>query len=302
MRRKITFILLLISLVLIFNNREKIMIYMTRTILAPKDITLNNKNDYFLEYEFEYVKNVDQVDPRNKKDLLDLYYTIINSGVSQFEFYCPEEYKDCLKDVKEIANNQDDLSNINGFVHPYNSFDVVETSYDSFGKVKLEIIKTYTDVEIKELNNKVIYLITNEVKDEKDKRKIIRIIHDYIINNTKYDKARTDYNIIEFDSSTAWGVFFENYGICSGYSDAMALFLNYYQIPNYKVATENHVWNAVYLDGKWLHLDLTWDDPVSDDNRDILDHTYFLIDNEKLKALNDAQHMYDEKIFIEVAR
>lgn len=300
MRKKITLLFLFISLVFIFNYREKIMIYMTRTILAPKEINLNNKNDYYLDYEFEYVKIVDKVEPKSKKDLLNLYYTVINNGVSRFEFYCPDEYKDCIKDVKEIANNQDDLSNINGFVHPYNSFDVVETSYDSFGKVKLEIIKTYTDLEISELNNKVVALIQNEIKDEKDKRKIIRIAHDYIINNTKYDKARTDYNITEFASNTAWGVFFENYGICSGYSDAMALILNYYNIPNYKVSTENHVWNAVYLDGKWLHLDLTWDDPVSEDNRDILDHTYFLIDNEKLKALNDAQHLYNEKIFIEM--
>lgn len=135
---------------------------------------------------------------------------------------------------------------------------------------------------------------------KKLKKNIIKIIHDYIIKNTKYDKERSDHNIIKYQSNTAMGVFFEGYGICSGYADAMAIFLNYYDIPNFKVASENHVWNAVFIEGKWLHLDLTWDDPIVSTGEDIIDDSYFLITTEQLKKLEDSQHHFDENVYQEL--
>ena len=105
--------------------------------------------------------------------------------------------------------------------------------------------------------------------------------------------------MIKYSSNTAYGVLFEGYGICSGYADAMALFLNYYHIPNYKVVSENHVWNAVYLDGNWYHLDLTWDDPVTENNTNIRLDNFLLITTEQLEQLNTGYHVYDKSIYLE---
>lgn len=301
MKKLITFIFLVGVLLATFTYRDDIVNYLVTKVRNQSEVNLEYKNSYFLDYNFEYVTNVNEFNIKNKDDLLDLYYTVINSGVSNFEFYCPQEYVDCINDVINIANNQDDLSNINGFVHPFNSFDTVETSYDSFGRVRLSIIKTYTDLEIVEINKRVQEIINEKVKDETDPKKIIKILHDYIINNTKYDKERTDNNVIKYSSNTAYGVLFEGYGICSGYADTIALFLNHYNIPNYKVVSENHVWNAVYLDNTWYHLDLTWDDPIINTGEEILDHTYFLITTEKLNELNDSQHKFDNTVFSELA-
>lgn len=301
MKKTITIILLLAILAVTYTYRNQILNIIIENVVNKNEISFESKNPYYLTYKFDYIKNVEELNINNKSDLLNLYFTIINSGINNFEFYCPSKYKDCIKDIVDIANNQKDLSNINGFVHPFNSFDTIETAYDSIGRVKLKIIKTYTDVEIDNLNQKISEIIVNEVKDEKDNKKIIKIIHDYIINNIKYDKERTDNNIIKYASNTAYGVLFEGYGICSGYADAMALFLNYYKIPNYKVVSENHVWNAVYIDNNWYHLDLTWDDPVLDNGKDTLNHDYFLITTEQLKSLNDTQHIFDEEVFSELA-
>jgi len=49
----------------------------------------------------------------NKQDIKNIIYTVLNSGVDEFTFYCPEEYKNCTKEVKEIANDQVILSSIN---------------------------------------------------------------------------------------------------------------------------------------------------------------------------------------------
>ncbi|MBO5375816.1 MAG: hypothetical protein J6A52_03090 [Bacilli bacterium] len=300
--KKLTTLVFLVGVLLAtYTYRDEIIGFLVAKVIDNSEVSLEYKNSYYLNYNFEFVKNVDEFDIKDKDDLLDLYYTIINSGVSNFEFYCPKEYTNCMQDVIDVANNQDDLSNINGFVHPFNSFDTVETSYDSFGRVRLSIIKTYTDLEIVEINEKIKQIVDDKLKNKSDKREIIKIIHDYIINSTKYDKDRTDHNIITYASNTAYGVLFEGYGICSGYADAMALFLNYYNIPNYKVASENHVWNAVYLDGKWYHLDLTWDDPILSSGEEVLDDTYFLITTEKLKEINDSQHRFDDTIFRELA-
>ncbi len=80
----------------------------------------------------------------------------------------------------------------------------------------------------------------------------------------------------------------------------MAIFLDLYNIPNFKVISENHIWNAVYINNKWLHLDLTWDDPVSKDGRNILDYTFFLISTNQLEKLERNQHQFDKNVFSEI--
>ncbi|MBR6253443.1 MAG: hypothetical protein IKR04_06385, partial [Clostridia bacterium] len=82
----------------------------------------------------------------------------------------------------------------------------------------------------------------------------------------------------------------------------MAIFLDYFDIPNYKVSSENHVWNAVMLDGKWYHLDLTWDDPIISTGEQIVDDTYFLITTEELKKQTDNQHHFDETVYTELVK
>ena len=271
MKRMFIWGFIFLSLGLTLNFKEEIL----EMIIKKNKVSFEYKNKYYLDYNFNYVKSVDSFEINNKKDLVNLYYTIINNGNTSFEFYCPNSYKSCISDIIYIANNQYYLSDVNGFVHPFNSFDTIETTYDTFKRVKVNIIKTYTDVEIEKLNAKVEEIARDVVKDVTDKKEIIKIIHDYIINNSKYDQKRAENNIITYASNTAYGVLFEGYGICGGYADAMALFLNYYKIPNYKISSENHVWNAVYLDGEWYHLDLTWDDPLTDSNDNVILHDYF---------------------------
>lgn len=302
MKKIIGLIFLLSILVGVYLNKTVIAKFIISNVVKMQTVSLEYANSYYVKYDFDYVQNVNDFDINNKQDLLNLYYTIINSGNETFDFYCPDSYDYCIEDVKELANNPTLLSTVNGYVHPYNSFDTVETIYDSLGRVNLVITKTYTDREIELLNEKVNEIVESEVKDTKDQRKIIKIIHDYIISHTKYDKERTDNNKINYLSNTAYGVLFQGYGICSGYADAMAIFLNYFDIPNYKISSENHVWNAVYLDGKWYHLDLTWDDPIVSTGEDIVDDTYFLISTEELRKQNDDQHHFDETIYTEFVK
>ena len=77
----------------------------------------------------------------------------------------------------------------------------------------------------------------------------------------------------------------------------MAIFLDKLDIKNYKISNEAHIWNLVYVNGVWVHLDATWDDPISEynANRD----TYFLISTEELEKLKDDTHKFDKNIYKE---
>ena len=255
------------------------------------------ENSYFLEDHFDYVEPYEKAEVHSMKEIMNSIYYLINSGVTKSERYCAKDYKNCYTDMEAISSDTNMLSILNNYVHPFNSFDSIIFNLDD-NIIKVEIKHTYTDEEIKELNAKVDEIIKKTITNEMSTKDKIKAIHDYIINHTEYDTLKTkNINDTTYHSNTAYGVLIEGYGICSGYSDAMKLFLDKLNIINYKISNDQHIWNLVYLDGTWLHLDLTWDDPVSDKN--ITRDNYFLISTKTLKELNDDVHYYDANIFKE---
>ncbi len=263
-----------------------------------KNVTIE-KNKYYRDYDFLYVQNTDDFQPHNKQDIKNILYTVLNSGVSEFSFYCPKDYDNCISDVKELGKDQIALSNINNYVHPFNSFKNISTQTDSLGKVKVEVEKAYSDSDIK-LVSEAVKNVEKEVFDDalstKDQ---IKAVHDYIIDNSKYDSNRTDNGVVEYKSDLAYGPLIEGYGICGGYSDAMELFLEDMNIKSYKISSESHVWNAVNLYDNWYHLDLTWDDPVTNTGIDLIEDKYFMISTSTLLDQEKTQHNFDSDIYLE---
>ncbi len=257
------------------------------------------ENSYFIIDHFSYVDDYEKAEVHSKKEIVDSIYYLINSGVSYSERYCAKDYTTCYQDMEEISSDTNLLSILNNYVHPFNSFDSIIFNFDD-QVIEIEIKHTYSKEEIGKLNQKVDQVIEENIQDNMSAREKIRVIHDYIINYTEYDTLKTK-NVKDttYRSNTAYGVLFQGYGICSGYSDAMKLFLDRLNIINYKISNDQHIWNLVYLDGEWLHLDLTWDDPVSDKN--ITRDNYFLITTKSLKSLDDEVHYFDSTVFQEAS-
>ena len=289
-------LMILAGLVMIRQDDIKTII---NTYLSPQKIDLGDKNEYYRDYDFNYVQNTDNFNPSNSQDVLNIYYTVINAGKTEFSFYCPKEYTGCLDDIQRLARNQDMLSDINNYVHPYNGFKHIEIQYTSSGQVDVLITRSYSEDEIKVINEKVNNIYSRIINENSDVIDKIKIVHDYIINNSKYDSGRSDYNMTTYKSDLAYGPLLQGYGICGGYSDAMALFLEKMGITNYKVSSDTHVWNAVLLDGKWYHLDLTWDDPVTSNKKDVLQHEYFILTTEELLSKEVKEHKFDRNIYLE---
>lgn len=297
-RNLISIIIILLGFYYIYDhnlfNVQEFIRDLRKEVIVPED------NQYKKELDIAYVQNTDQFIPKDKQALLNIYYTAINSGWDKLTFYCDESYKKCIKDVKTISQDNLLLSHLNSFVHPYNSYSNIYTTYYEDGKVSIEITRTYDEYMINKIDKKIEEIVEKQISSDNTIEENIRNIHDYIINNTKYDVLKTK-NIYDttYKSNTTYGVLFENYAICSGYADTMALFLEKMNIPNIKIATNKHVWNLVYIDDNWYHLDLTWDDSVTKDNEQMLSHTFFLITSDQLRDIGTEDHHYNIDIYAE---
>lgn len=264
------------------------------------DVSLGEKNAYYRDYDFSYVQNTTNFIPDCKQDLLNIYYTAINAGKEEFTFYCSKDYEDCISDLESIANNKDTLSMINNYVHPYNGFKHIETEYDNYGKITITIQKNYTESEIAEIEQALDKIEQNVIKENASTEENIKAAHDYIIVNSKYDIERRNNSILTYKSDLAYGPLLQGYSICSGYTDAMQLILERLNVENFKVTSENHIWNAVKLNNIWYHLDLTWDDPIVEFGPDVLSHNYYLISTHELLALDVTEHTFDQEIYSEL--
>lgn len=314
MNNKSTFLITIFCSILIFIitlNINKICSFLVNTLEENPKIIKENKSIYALNESFEFVSSTTDFTPLSKQDLKNIIYTTVDGGWNNFTFYCPNEYSKCVKDIMDITNDQEILTHLNNFVSPYNSFSNIKTTISDSGEITLNIKYLYTDDKINAINKKIDEVLKNNINDSMDDYEKIKVIHDYIINNAKYDVKRNNENISQYNSYIAYGPLIEGYATCNGYTDAMALFLNKLGYKNFKIATTpddknltGHIWNAVYLNNKWLHLDVTWDDPVSEDDKDYLLHKYFLITDEELKKADEGkvvvtEHNYLKNIYSE---
>ncbi len=268
---------------------------------GEQKVIINKENEFAKKNSYKYVQLTNDFVPYSYTDLLNIYYTVLNNGTETFTFYCPQEYTDCLDDVSSISKDDNILTHIASFVHPFNNFQGLKVKRNSTGEVTISITHLYTEEEIEKVSAEIDRIIKEIITPDMDDYTKIKTFHDYIINNTKYD-SNFDSNSPNNDSSKATGLLFNHLSVCGGYADVMAIFLSKININNFKVASDSHVWNAVYLNNEWLHIDLTWDDPVIlDSEENTLLHKFFLINTEALKAFETGNHNFDTTIYQEVA-
>lgn len=294
-----TTILFCILFIFCFTYKEDIVNFVMSSAVQNKEVTLPNDTEVnFNNYEFGFVKETNDFHVKNRQGILNVIYTVLNHGISDFTFYCDKSYDGCLDELENISRDQVLLSTINNFVSPYNSYERVYFKITTYGEVNMTTDKLYSDEEIRKIESKIAEFETTNIKDNMNVRDKIKAFHDYLINNSVYDKERAkaieNGNDSENNNShKATGPLIDGIALCSGYSDAMKIYLDKLGIPNYKISNSNHIWNLVYLNGEWLHLDLTWDDPVTTDGSNILLHRFFLITTDELMKLDKNGHDFN---------
>lgn len=286
---KLFFMFIVVLLVYIY--KDNISNFITDEIIYKGSNKVLTYNEYYLDNDYLYIQNIDTSSVNNYQEVLNMFYSIINSGDDSYSFNC--NYDNCIKDIKELINEKEIIANINNFVHPYNSFSSINIDVVSNGKINIKTKKVYNNDEITYINKYIDDFINSNISDSMNIKDKIKAFHDYIINNTVYDESNNS------KSYTAYNLITTGKSICGGYSDIMSIFLNTIGIQNYKITSENHIWNLVNLDGTWYHLDATWDDPVASDGKQYLIHNFFMISTEELLNLDKVEHNFDTKIYLE---
>ncbi len=124
----------------------------------------------------------------------------------------------------------------------------------------------YTSSNLAGYYNTLMAEVPNVPVDTSNRYNFIKSLHDYLADTVYYpDLSTSDYVMSAHD---AYGALIEGRAVCQGYSDAVKLVCDYYNIPCVCISgTANgggHMWNAIQMeDGKWYLMDLTWDDQGS---------------------------------------
>ncbi|ENQ3079815.1 transglutaminase domain-containing protein [Bacillus sp. WLY-B-L8] len=127
-------------------------------------------------------------------------------------------------------------------------------------------------------------IVNSIIKVGMDQNEKVKAVHDYVVKNVSYDTSLRSY--------TAYDALAKHSAVCQGYALLTYQLLKEAGIQSQIVTgTGNgqcHAWNLVNIDGKWYHLDTTFDDPVPDKQGRVT-YSYFNMSDEQMSK----DHQWD---------
>lgn len=288
--------------VYIFSITEPIKVYIIQPLEEKKEkaqmvINLKKGNEYSKKINYDKLKNYYSLTVNNKQEIYNLIYTFFDSGVEKVTIKCSKGYKECETELYEIIDGFDQII-LSHFASPYNRANNIYISNNCFGDVVLNKTKYYLKSQIKDINNKVNKIYEQYYDNNKSVEENIKIFHDYIITNIEHTNDEKVNN--------AYSLFFEGKSSAYGYSEAMELFLDKMGIKNIKIAAilKNldgyySMWNLVFVDGEWKHLDVFADDVVTSSCDCCISSKYFLIDTKTFESYNPNTYDFNKEIYEE---
>jgi len=167
-----------------------------------------------------------------------------------------------------------DLTHVDGSVYIHESNGIV---------THLGPIYVYSAQEHEE-SRELIRSGVSEIVDyareaDTDLGRILRA-NDYICLHYEYDYA--------LEMRKADEVIRSRKCVCQGYTTLYRAVLEELDIPNTIAYSQdmNHIWNAVWVDGSWYHIDVTWNDPSRDETAvpQYVRHTDFMLSDDGIAA------------------
>ncbi len=237
------------------------------------------------------------IEVKNSED----FYKVVRYGLCNFEGSLTLDirnysgsYKDDFKGVYNRARaSAEDFTGVKNYSSglKYSASSMRMTLTFEYKYSKDEFKKRLENVRaaLKKARHVVANLITSGMGDfEKE-----LVLHDYIVNNTRYDIENEKKDTIPDSSFEEYGALVLGVAVCEGYSRAMKLMCDLSGIECIIVTGSSisrgvgHAWNIVKIDGEYYHLDLTYDDPVTDDDTNKLRYDYFNLPDSEMMLYCD---------------
>lgn len=175
----------------------------------------------------------------------------------------------------------------------YLSYDFQGLKYSGSGtnaKFTLSFTVDYyqTADQVHYVDNRIQKILTEMIiKPDMNTHEKVKAVHDYVVLNVQYDTT------LNQNVNAPYFALTQGKTLCNGYAMLMYLMLKELDIPVRLISGTadgiGHAWNLVQLDGKWYHLDATWDDPVPDKQGRTLYNYYLVSDN-----LIDNNHLWQQ--------
>ncbi len=123
------------------------------------------------------------------------------------------------------------------------------------------------------------------VNDSMDDFQKVMAVHDYMVFHYEYDTSLEE-NTIK--------IMTEKIGVCQSYALAFKHVMNTIGIDCTFVPSDamRHAWNLVKIDGRWYHIDVTWDDPVTDRFAQVF-HEYALYSSDAFQSHQNPHYGFD---------
>lgn len=266
--------------------------------------TYDLKPEYTGIEDFQPARNQYGYVVKNSEDMFELtrkalylYETKLNMDVRGYSGSVSDDFDSAFSRARAVV---EEITGVEHFVASWQ----YKTTTDASGRalyfeVTVQYRYTRNDFvkrseQSKEALNKardiVARMITPDMTDY-DKEKLL---HDYIINNTRYDYENYLKGALPDEAFEEYGCLIKGVAVCEGYSEAMKLLCDLSGIEGLIVSgqaecngrIEGHSWNMIKIDGAWYHLDVTNDDPVSGNGKDILVYYYFNLPDSEAAYVN----------------
>ncbi len=141
----------------------------------------------------------------------------------------------------------------------------IDISYSDFGLIQAVHegrigIKRLSKVRRKTYE-KALSIIEDVKKEHDSELDIAMALHDWLVLNCKYRKSR-------HKGGPVVSMLISGYGVCECYARSYHLLCTLAGLEcRYicgKAGGGSHAWNLLRIDGEWVHVDVTWDDPLPD--------------------------------------
>ena len=149
----------------------------------------------------------------------------------------------------------------------------IESKITAFNEKLSEVVGTIQSEAEQKLQEELED--AQEIDPVERTKMLVKTAHDWVTHNMMY---KFEYEVTGFNSAeeysnarTAYDCLMFGEGVCESYTRGFKAILDELDIPCvcvyglYKVSDvqdEEHIWNYVYVDGKWYGVDVTHDDPV----------------------------------------
>ncbi len=166
----------------------------------------------------------------------------------------------------------------------------VITASNAYGTFSYKV-----NVYKKSVQNRVKQVKKLEISKKMSDYEKVRAVHNWMIRNISYDYKNYLKRTLPYKVYTVEGALLDKKCVCQGYALAFKKMMDEYGVACVVVTgTANgggHAWNMVKIGGKWYHIDVTWDDPITDgtDGNTQIFYTYFL---KSTSYMNKNQHSF----------